>query len=49
MIQGTDLAYCNPNVNYEAMKAAGIRFAVIKLVQGLQVKDIMFDTHKAGC
>ena len=49
MIKGTDLAYCNPNTDYLAMKNAGIRFAVLKLKQGLGPKDIMFDTHRMGC
>jgi hypothetical protein len=49
MIPGTDLAYCNPNVNYQLMADSGIRFAIIKLTQGLLNKDIMFDAHKKGC
>jgi len=49
MIQGTDLAYCNPNTNYQLMANSGIRFAILKLVQGLLSKDVMFDIHKTGC
>jgi GH25 family lysozyme M1 (1,4-beta-N-acetylmuramidase) len=49
MIQGTDLAWCNDKVDYVAMKAAGIRFACIKLGQGMLPKDIMFDTHRSNC
>jgi hypothetical protein len=49
MIKGTDLAYCNINVNYTNMKTAGIRFAIIKLGQGLLPKDNMFETHRIGC
>lgn len=49
MILGVDLAYCNPNVNYPLMRDYGVRFTILKLVQGILNKDIMFDTHKAGC
>lgn len=49
MIKGTDLAYCNINVSYELMKRSGIRFAIIKLGQGLLPKDNMFETHRVGC
>jgi len=49
MIKGTDLAYCNINVNYQLMKESGMRFAIIKLGQGLLPKDPMSETHRIGC
>lgn len=49
MIKGTDLSHWNSKVDYAAMKAAGIRFACIKLGQGGLSKDHLFDTHTAGC
>jgi GH25 family lysozyme M1 (1,4-beta-N-acetylmuramidase) len=48
-ILGCDLAYCNPNTDYQGMADYGVRFAILKLVQGTLNKDVMFDTHKAGC
>ena len=49
MIKGTDLAYCNINVRYDVMKLSGVRFAIIKLGQGMLPKDNMFETHRIGC
>jgi GH25 family lysozyme M1 (1,4-beta-N-acetylmuramidase) len=49
MIQGTDLSHWNDKVDYVAMKAAGIRFACIKLGQGLLPIDNMFAVHTARC
>lgn len=49
MIPGTDLAWCNDKVDYSAMKLAGIRFACIKIGQGLRPMDVMYKTHRAGC
>jgi lysozyme len=49
LIQGTDLSHWNDKVDYTAMKAAGIRFACIKLGQGILPIDNMFDTHRSNC
>jgi GH25 family lysozyme M1 (1,4-beta-N-acetylmuramidase) len=49
MIEGTDLSYSNGKVNYPAMLAAGIRFAFIKIGQGLSISDPLYVQHKAGC
>ncbi len=49
MIEGTDLSYANGEVDYQAMKAAGIRFAFIKVGQGTGITDPLYGAHKAGC
>jgi lysozyme len=49
MLNGTDLAYSNVTVNYEAMAASGIQFAYLKIGQGLTITDPMYAKHRAGC
>jgi GH25 family lysozyme M1 (1,4-beta-N-acetylmuramidase) len=49
MIQGTDLSHWNDRVDYAAMRAAGIRFAMLKIGQGNLPPDEMFQAHKVGC
>jgi lysozyme len=48
-IPGCDLAWVNDKVDYAAMKVSGIRFACIKIGQGLRPVDVMYKTHRNGC
>ncbi|QDR80311.1 GH25 family lysozyme [Sporomusa termitida] len=48
MIKGIDVSYHNGAVDWQAVAAAGIEFAIIRSSYGLQSKDNMFTKNVAG-
>jgi GH25 family lysozyme M1 (1,4-beta-N-acetylmuramidase) len=48
MIKGIDVSYHNGVVDWQAVAAAGIEFAIIRCSYGLQSKDNMFIQNVAG-
>ena len=51
MLKGIDLSTHNRNIDYKALKNAGIEFAIIRCGYGKDEgqKDEMFETHYQGC
>ena len=51
MVKGVDLSTFQENVDYDALKADGVEFAIIRCGYGKDSgqKDDMFEMHYAGC
>ena len=51
MIKGVDLSEFQENVNYKALKDAGVEFAILRIGYGKDEsqRDVMFDEHYRGC
>lgn len=49
MKKGIDLAQWNVVTDYQAVKAAGVEFAILKVINAGNTADRLFDTHVAGC
>jgi GH25 family lysozyme M1 (1,4-beta-N-acetylmuramidase) len=47
--KGVDISYAQTNCDYKKAKADGIEFAMIKIGQGQNITDEMFEEHYAGC
>ncbi len=47
--KGVDMSVYQKNVNYSALKQAGVEFAVLKIINRSLAKDGMFEEHYAGC
>ncbi len=47
-IKGADISYCQQNIDYSALKSAGVKFAIIRA--GISTReDSLLDTHVKGC
>ncbi len=47
-IKGVDISYCQQNIDYSALKSAGVKFAIIRAGIGTRT-DSLLDTHVRGC
>lgn len=47
--KGIDIAKWNPIKNYQAVKDAGVEFAIVKVINASNLSDSRFHEHVAGC
>lgn len=47
-IKGVDISYCQQGISYDALKAAGVKFAIIR-AGCAEKKDNLMDEHVKGC
>lgn len=47
-VQGIDVSYYQPNIDWNAVKGAGQEFAIIRVSDGLNTIDTKFESHWAG-
>lgn len=47
-IKGVDISYCQQGISYDALKKAGVKFAIIR-ASCAEKKDTLMDAHVKGC
>ena len=48
-IAGIDVSHFQGDIDWKAVKAAGIRFAYLKASEGVSIQDQKFQQNRAGC
>ena len=47
--KGIDISKYQSGINYKALRAEGVQFAILKIIKKDMQKDDMFETHYKGC